>query len=110
MARAKRARKQKPAGRSWPRSIWRWMWRGAVAFVAVSLAWVLIYKFVPPPVTFTMIGNAIDGRGITRDWMSLDRMDPDMARAAIGGEDWNFCSHHGFDFKRLDRPRRSMSR
>jgi monofunctional biosynthetic peptidoglycan transglycosylase len=29
--------------------------------------------------------------------MSLSRRDPDMARAAIGAEDGNFCRHHGFD-------------
>ncbi|SNS08617.1 monofunctional biosynthetic peptidoglycan transglycosylase [Sphingomonas laterariae] len=103
MARTKRAKKRTSTGRSWPRRIWRWTWRGAVAFVGVSLLWVLIYKFVPPPVTFTMLGNAIDGRGIDKDWMSLRRMDPDMARAAIGGEDWNFCSHHGFDFKAIQQ-------
>ncbi|XHR99387.1 monofunctional biosynthetic peptidoglycan transglycosylase [Sphingomonas sp. DBB INV C78] len=85
------------------------MWRGAVAFVTISLLWVLIYKFVPPPVTFTMIGNAIGGNGITKDWMSLDRMDPDMARAAIGGEDWNFCSHHGFDFKAIQQAMKENS-
>jgi monofunctional biosynthetic peptidoglycan transglycosylase len=30
--------------------------------------------------------------------MPLAEMDPDMARAAIAGEDSRFCSHHGFDF------------
>ena len=29
--------------------------------------------------------------------MSLSDMDPDMARAAIAGEDGKFCSHNGFD-------------
>ncbi|OHT20524.1 monofunctional biosynthetic peptidoglycan transglycosylase [Edaphosphingomonas haloaromaticamans] len=104
MAKAKRTgRKRKPATTSWPRRILRWSIRGAIAFVAGSLIWVLIYKFVPPPVTFTMIGNAVDGRGIHKDWMSLSRMDPNMARAAIGGEDWNFCSHNGFDFKAIQQ-------
>jgi monofunctional biosynthetic peptidoglycan transglycosylase len=28
-------------------------------------------------------------------------MDPDMARAAIAGEDARFCSHNGFDFKAM---------
>ncbi len=62
-----------------------------------SMLWVLIYKYVPPPVTFTMLGDAVGGRGITKDWMSLDAMDPDMARAAIAGEDAKFCRHNGFD-------------
>ena len=69
-----------------------------VWFVAISLIWVAIYRFVPPPITFTMIGDAMGGRAIAKDWMPLSETDPDMARAVIGGEDWNFCAHHGFDF------------
>ncbi|MES2173697.1 MAG: monofunctional biosynthetic peptidoglycan transglycosylase [Pseudomonadota bacterium] len=63
-------------------------------FIALSLLMVAIYRFVPPPVTLTML---FDPNGITKDWMSLDDIDPDMARAAIAGEDGKFCSHHGFD-------------
>ena len=63
-------------------------------FVALSLLLVLIYRFVPPPVTLTML---VDPNGITKDWVSLDEIDPNMARAAIAGEDSRFCSHHGFD-------------
>ncbi len=63
-------------------------------FVALSLLMVVIYRFVPPPVTWTML---FDSHGITKDWMSLDEMDPDMPRAAIAAEDSRFCSHHGFD-------------
>ena len=69
-----------------------------VWFVLISVAWVALYRFVPPPVTFTMLGNALDGRGIHKDWMPLSRIDPEMARAVIAGEDARFCSHHGFDF------------
>ena len=64
------------------------------AFIALSLLLVLIYRFVPPPVTLTML---FDANGITKDWISLDDIDPDMARAAIAAEDSRFCSHHGFD-------------
>src|SRR3546814_11977378 len=34
--------------------------------------------------------------------ISLSAMDPDMARAAIAGEDAKFCSHHGFDFEAIE--------
>ncbi|HVI98555.1 MAG TPA: monofunctional biosynthetic peptidoglycan transglycosylase [Sphingomonas sp.] len=74
----------------------------AIWFVVISIAWVALYRFVPPPVTFTMIGNALDGRGIHKDWMPLSTMDPDMARAAIAGEDAKFCSHHGFDLEAIE--------
>lgn len=65
-----------------------------LGFIALSLLIVVIYRFVPPPVTLTML---FDPNGITKDWTSLDEIDPDMARAAIAGEDGKFCSHHGFD-------------
>ena len=105
MARTKRAGTGRPGGlaRGWPRRIWRWLWCGALAFVVGSLLWVLLYRFVPPPVTLTMLGNAADGRGITKDWMSLSRMDPDMARAAIAAEDSRFCAHGGFDMRAIEQ-------
>jgi monofunctional biosynthetic peptidoglycan transglycosylase len=96
--------------RSWPRRILSWVLRGLIWFIGISLVWVVIYRFVPPPVTFTMIGNAIGGHSITKDWMPLSRMDPDMARAAIGGEDWNFCRHHGFDFDAIQQAMKDNER
>ncbi len=65
-----------------------------LAFIALSLLMVCIYRFVPPPVTLTML---FDPNGITKDWTSLDEIDPDMSRAAIAAEDGKFCTHHGFD-------------
>ncbi|CAN5359027.1 monofunctional biosynthetic peptidoglycan transglycosylase [soil metagenome] len=72
-------------------------------FVIASLVIVLILRFVPPPVTTTMI---MDGNGITKDWMPLSQIDPDMARAAIAAEDSKFCSHHGFDAVAIARAMR----
>jgi monofunctional biosynthetic peptidoglycan transglycosylase len=94
---ARRA-KRPPVRRSLPVRLIRLAVKIVLWFVVISIAWVADYRFVPPPVTFTMLGNALDGRGIHKDWMPLSRIDPDMARAAIAGEDARFCSHHGFDF------------
>ena len=76
----------------------RWLLKAILIFVAVSVLWVGVYRFVPPPFTFTMLGDVVGGRSVTKDWMALSEMDPDMARAAIAGEDSGFCAHHGFDF------------
>lgn len=75
-----------------------WLLKAALIFVGVTVLWAAIYRFVPPPITFTMLGDVIGGHGVAKDWMSLDDMDPDMARAAIAGEDSRFCEHSGFDF------------
>jgi monofunctional biosynthetic peptidoglycan transglycosylase len=95
MARAK-TRKQAARRGGFGRVI-GWIFRAFFLFIVVSLLWVLLYRFVPPPITFTMMGDALSGRGVTKDWMSLDRIDRDMARAAIAAEDSKFCSHWGFD-------------
>ena len=76
----------------------RLFFKVVLGFVLVSVLWVALYRVVPPPVTFTQIGDMIAGNGARRDWMSLDDIDPDMARAVIAGEDSKFCLHHGFDF------------
>lgn len=71
--------------------------KATLGFIIFSVLWVVVYRFVPPPITATMAGDLIAGRGLTKDWMSLSDMDPDMARAAIAGEDGKFCLHDGFD-------------
>lgn len=72
--------------------------KAVLAFVIVSVLMVGIFRFVPVPFTWTMMGDLLGGRSVTKQWMPLSEMDPDMARAAIAGEDSKFCDHHGFDF------------
>jgi monofunctional glycosyltransferase len=74
-----------------------WVLRAFFLFVVVSLLWVLLYRFVNPPITFTMLGDVLSGHSARREWMPLDEIDRDMARAAIAAEDSKFCTHWGFD-------------
>lgn len=84
------------------RGFWGWLVRVFLGLFLFSILWVLLYRFVPPPVTATMIGDFFAGRGVEKDWMSLDEMDRDMVRAAIGAEDSKFCQHNGFDFEAIE--------
>lgn len=68
-------------------------------FVALSLALVLLFAVVPPPVTATM---ALDENGMTKDWTPLSRIDRDMIGAVIAAEDGKFCSHDGFDREAIE--------
>lgn len=74
--------------------ILRWLAIGLAAFLAGSLLWVLAYRFVDPPFTFTQLA---DGNGASRIWMPIERIDRNMVRAVIAAEDGKFCSHAGFD-------------
>jgi monofunctional biosynthetic peptidoglycan transglycosylase len=84
------------------RGFWGWLVRIVLALFLFTILWVLIYRFIPPPITATMIGDFAAGRGVDKDWMSLDEMDRDMVRAAIGAEDGKFCQHNGFDFEAIE--------
>jgi len=91
----------KRTGRSWSaRRVGGLILKGLLGFVALSLFFVVLYRFVPVPVTLTMI---LDGNGITKDWISLSKIDPNMPRAAIAAEDSKFCQHHGFDTQAISK-------
>jgi monofunctional biosynthetic peptidoglycan transglycosylase len=83
------------------RIVWA-IFRLILALILVSLLWVLAYRFINPPITATMLGDVFAGRGATRDWMPIERIDRDMVRAAIAGEDSKFCQHNGFDFEAIE--------
>jgi len=71
-----------------------------VWFIAISVGLTLVYRFVPPPLTLTMV---FDSHGFTKDWVPLSRIDRDMVDAAIAAEDSKFCSHNGFDTQAIEK-------
>ncbi|MES2291227.1 MAG: monofunctional biosynthetic peptidoglycan transglycosylase [Pseudomonadota bacterium] len=95
---ARRAR----STRSLPSRIFWIVVRTLIFAVILSVLWVLAYRFVAPPITFTMLGDIAGGRSVKIDWMPLSKIDPNMARAAIAAEDAKFCSHHGFDQEAIE--------
>jgi monofunctional biosynthetic peptidoglycan transglycosylase len=77
--------------------ILRWLGIGLAAFLAFSFLLTLLYRFANPPLTLTQLGDIIGGRGATRQWLPIERIDRNMVRAAIAAEDGKFCQHSGFD-------------
>jgi monofunctional biosynthetic peptidoglycan transglycosylase len=67
---------------------------GALWFVGGSVGITLVYRFVPPPVTITMV---LDKNGFAKSWVPISKIDRRMVDAVIAGEDARFCEHHGFD-------------
>jgi monofunctional biosynthetic peptidoglycan transglycosylase len=97
----KRRRKRSLVGR-----IIGWIVKLVLAFILLSLLWVLAYRFINPPITATMLGDVFAGRGAARDWMPITRIDRDMVRAAIAAEDGKFCQHNGFDLDAIQEAAR----
>ena len=63
-----------PPRRGIVRRLFGWLFKGVFWFVVVSVLWVLLYRFVNPPITFTQLGDLIGGNGVTRR-MAADRRD-----------------------------------
>lgn len=76
----------------------------ALSFFLISIVWVLAYKFIPVPVTATMVLNSLANMGTddpvlwSKDWKSLDEISKNAALAVIASEDQKFNTHKGFDF------------
>ena len=106
-----RYKRRRPRSGSLIGRIVGWIVKLILAFLIISVLWVLAYRFVNPPITATMLGDIFAGRGAARNWMPINQIDRDMVRAAIAAEDGKFCSHHGFDFEAIeDAMKRNASR
>jgi len=100
-ARPKPRKPGKPRrNRGLPWRIASWIVKGVLIFIAFTLLQVCIYRIVPVPFTLTML---FDPNGMTKDWTPLSRIDPDMPRAVIAGEDAKFCVHSGFDMDAIEK-------
>ena len=67
-----------------------------------SLLYVVICKWVMPPVTITQISNAF-GYGLKRDYVSGSQLSYNAKLAAIASEDQAFPDHTGFDWDAIEK-------
>ena len=74
-----------------------------LVLVAGPVVAVILYRFIPPPVTPLMVIRAVEGRGLDHRWRSMDKISPTLPRALIAAEDAKFCEHRGFDFEALQK-------
>jgi monofunctional glycosyltransferase len=72
-----------------------------IVLVAGPVVTVILYRFIPPPVTPLMVIRAVEGRGLDHRWKPIDKVAPALPRALIAAEDAKFCDHRGFDFDAL---------
>ncbi|WP_201982147.1 monofunctional biosynthetic peptidoglycan transglycosylase [Hymenobacter rubidus] len=84
------------------------------ALFLTSVAWVLLYRWVPPPATWLMLdrrahapvglgyyGIQEEPRHIRYQFRTLDEVAPTVPLALVAAEDQRFLLHHGFDFDAL---------
>lgn len=67
----------------------------------LSVLYLVVCKWVMPPITLTQLGSVISGNGLKRDYVSYDQISLNAKLAAIAGEDQLFTKHSGFDWTAL---------
>ena len=82
----------------------RFLLKSTMWFVGLSLFSVIVFKWIPIPVTPLMLIRNVQhvAKGeklkLKHDWVSIKKISPHMQLAAVCSEDQNFFKHHGFDF------------
>jgi monofunctional glycosyltransferase len=89
-----------PPRRSFLDRLFRFIFRAVIWFIIISLALVFVFRFVPVPITATML---FDSNGAARDWEPLSNISPNLVRAVIAAEDGKFCQHSGFDTEAIEQ-------
>ncbi|MBQ3917596.1 MAG: transglycosylase domain-containing protein, partial [Bacteroidales bacterium] len=79
-----------------------------LAFILLTVLWVVVLKWVPVWVTPLMIKRSIEYREdkdfkTQKKWKSLDEISPELVRAVIASEDNRFGEHDGFDRVEIKR-------
>lgn len=81
----------------------RWFLRIALYFFAITIGWVVVLRFINPPITWLMVQRGFerqsDGKEwrITKKWVRYDELSDNLKRAAVAGEDARFMEHWGLD-------------
>lgn len=84
------------------KKIWRFTKKAILWMFVSSLLYVLICKWVMPPITITQISNAV-GYGLKRDYVSGSQLSYNAKLAAIASEDQAFPDHTGFDWDAIEK-------
>ncbi|WP_417443252.1 monofunctional biosynthetic peptidoglycan transglycosylase [Joostella sp.] len=95
--------------------IFRFLFKCFLWFVAISVIWVLLYKWLPVPVTPLMAIRAYQQNEKQQelvwehDWVSMDNISKNLQLAVICSEDQKFEKHNGFDVQAIEKVIRNTS-
>lgn len=76
--------------------------------IGFSILIVLIFRFVPVPLTPLMVIRSFESRPTEKEkllyqWVSLDKISKNIQKAVVKSEDYKFYEHRGFDFEAIEK-------
>jgi monofunctional glycosyltransferase len=83
--------------------LWRFLKRLILILFIAQFIYIIILKWIEPPVTITQLGSLLTGHGLKREYVSKKQMSSNAKLAVIASEDQLFPDHNGFDFKSIEK-------
>lgn len=80
---------------------WRWTKRVLLILFIAQFVYIILLKWVNPPITITQFVSWVTGHGLNRDYVSRDKISFEAKLAVIASEDQLFADHSGFDWKSI---------
>jgi monofunctional biosynthetic peptidoglycan transglycosylase len=85
------------------KKVWHWSKRIFIWLFIAQLVYIVLLKWINPPVTITQLSSWISGHGLKRDYVNKNSISYNMKLAVIAAEDQLFPDHHGFDWKSIKK-------
>jgi monofunctional biosynthetic peptidoglycan transglycosylase len=82
-----------------------------ILFFSSSIFFVVLYRFVNPPVTPLMLIRLVQQKihgeplQLKKEWKSLEEISPQLQLAVVASEDNRFIEHSGFDLEAIKKAR-----
>ena len=90
--------------------IWKWTKKIFLILFISQFVYILLLKWVNPPITMTQLVSWVSGHGLKRDYVSRNAISPNAKLAVIASEDQLFPDHSGFDWKSIEKARKYNAR
>ncbi|MDX9750774.1 MAG: monofunctional biosynthetic peptidoglycan transglycosylase [Flavobacteriales bacterium] len=87
------------------RSILRWTGAALCWGAVATVLWVLLLRWVDPPITWHMAQQAREQGRLERAWAPLPEISRHLPLAVIASEDQRFFHHGGFSWEAIERAR-----
>jgi monofunctional biosynthetic peptidoglycan transglycosylase len=81
----------------------RFLKRLFLVLLIAQFIYIILLKWINPPITITQFASWIGGNGLKRDYVDTDDISYNMKLAVISSEDQLFPDHSGFDWKSIEK-------
>jgi len=95
------------AKKSLGKRIIRWTLKSILYFFALTIAWVVLYKWIDPPTTYLHLTcDCSEKTTFHKEWVDSEQISNYMKLAVVASEDNNFMKHGGIDWGAVEKAKK----